>query len=100
MEPSSAATSIEPYRQHLKEQLDRLSNFTCEVTIERFTRSSPRAKFQPSDRVRLEVSYVGGREFFRWPGGELFAEEDVTRLVAGTISNGDFAQHAKALLIQ
>lgn len=82
---------IESLKRKVLDDLAHLPNYTCTETIERWTRRERARNFDQLDRCRLEVGYVGGKELFGWPGGEQLAEEDVTRMVAGTVSNGDFA---------
>lgn len=44
-----------------------------------------------SDRIRIEVAFVGGRELFGWPGVGRFEDKDLDALVGGTIGTGAFA---------
>jgi hypothetical protein len=83
--------SIDHIRKAVIAQTARLPNYTCTETIDRSTKKPNVSLFQPIDRVRLEVAVIGGREVFGWPGGEKIAEDDITRLVTGFISSGDFA---------
>ncbi|MDP8981437.1 MAG: hypothetical protein M3O35_12705 [Acidobacteriota bacterium] len=71
--------------------LERLPNYTCTQTIERSIRRAPTRRFEMLDTVRLEVALVEGKEMFGWPGAKRIDETDITKLVAGTIGNGDFA---------
>ena len=71
--------------------LERLPNYTCAQTIERSQRRAPTRRFEMLDTVRLEVALVEGKEVFGWPGAKRIDESDITKLVGGTIGNGDFA---------
>jgi len=51
------------------------------------------------DTVRLEVALVEGKEMFGWPGAKRIDESDITKLVSGTIGNGDFALMARNLFL-
>ncbi len=84
-------------RESVLENLRRLPNYTCGQTIERSYRSVATHLFENVDRIRLEVGYIDGREMFGWPGGEKLAEEDLNRLVGGTVTNGEFALATRAL---
>lgn len=76
----------------MSENLSRLPNYTCVQTIERSRRSTEGNKFQPRDRVRLEVAFVSGRELFSWPGARNFEDKDIADMVSGgAIGNGNFA---------
>jgi hypothetical protein len=78
-------------RVKVKENLERLPNYTCVETIERAARRKPTDKFTISDNIRLEVAYVAGKELFGWPGAEKIDEPDIRKFVRGAIGNGDFA---------
>ena len=77
------------------ENLQRMPNYTCTQTIERSRRSGAAMPFDLSDRLRLEVALVDGRELFSWPGEGNFEEKGIGEIVGGTISNGNFALHQK-----
>jgi len=86
-------------RIRMAEDLSRLPNYTCLQTIERSRRRPAGRKFDPLDRVRLEVALVEGKEVFGWPGGDKIAESEITNLVSGTIGNGDFALFLKSIFL-
>ena len=88
---------ISRVRIRMAENLTRLPNYTCLQTIERSRRKPGGARFEPVDRVRLEVALVEGKEVFGWPGGDKIAESEITNLVGGTIGNGDFALFLKSI---
>ncbi len=72
------------------ENLKRLPNYTCTQTIVRsFRRRS--SKLQRLDTVRLEIAYIEGQELYGWPGSGRIDQSKITKLVDGTIGNGDFA---------
>ncbi|HEV2687628.1 MAG TPA: hypothetical protein VGV35_03710 [Bryobacteraceae bacterium] len=74
------------------QNLDRLPDYTCSETIERFRRVKPGGKIERLDTIRLEVAYVGGRELFGWPGSNKIDEPEIKKFVGrGTSGNGDFA---------
>jgi hypothetical protein len=79
--------------------LARLPNYTCTQTIERSTRRAPARRFEMLDTVRLEVALVEGKEMFGWPGAKRIDESDITKLVGGTIGNGDFALMVRNLFL-
>src|ERR1700694_3900221 len=83
----------------MADNLARLPNYTCTETIERSTRRAPSRRFEMLDTVRLEVALVEGNEMFGWPGAKRIDESDITKLVSGTIGNGDFALMARNLFL-
>jgi Arc/MetJ family transcription regulator len=83
----------------MADNLARLPNYTCTQTIERSTRRAPTRRFELLDTVRLEVALVEGKEMYGWPGAKRIDESDITKLVSGTIGNGDFALMARNLFL-
>ena len=78
--------------------LSQVPNYTCLQTIERSQRPSPKQKFQPLDKVRLEVALVGGKELYSWPGAGRFEEKGLDSFLGGgTTSTGDYALHARSV---
>jgi len=78
-------------KSKVAENLRRLPNYTCTQTIVRSLRRKPAARLQRLDTVRLEIAYVGGKELYGWPGSGKIDQSQITKLVGGTIGNGDFA---------
>src|ERR1700730_18633788 len=83
------------------ENLERLPNYTCTQTIERYRRRGKARKFEPLDTLRLEVALVEGKELFSWPGAGKFEEKGIGEIVGGggAIGNGSFALHAKSIFL-
>ncbi|MGH9626786.1 MAG: hypothetical protein ACRD7E_00255, partial [Bryobacteraceae bacterium] len=94
---SAPPASLDRIRERVQAQSVQLPNYICTETIDRSTRKPKATGFQPIDRVRLEVAVAGGREIFGWPDGEKIAEDDITRLVTGFMSSGDFASQVRNL---
>src|SRR5260370_27026734 len=89
---SSAADApalVSRIREHMREYIAHLPDYTCRITLERFKRSKVRAPFELSDRLRLEVAYTGGQELYSWPGADRF-EAGIEDLLPGhgMVSNG------------
>ncbi len=80
---------------------DKLPNITCTLTTERSRRESTRRKFEIIDNLRLEVGLIDGKELYAWPGSKRFDDRDLVDMVSreGTIGSGDFAIHAKSILL-
>ncbi len=90
--------SVPLLKQKLLAELAALPNYTCTQTIERSYKPAHKRRFEPTDRIRIEVAVIGGREVFGWPGGGTFKESDITDLVPGFIGSGDFSNQARGLL--
>src|SRR5579871_6457249 len=91
---------ITRFREKVRSDMARVLNYTCLETVERFHRDMPAHVFKPVDTVRLEVSVVGGKELFAWPGSRQFDDREVTAVVSGgAIGSGIFGTFAKNLFI-
>src|ERR1700684_4372399 len=84
-------------RSHMRDELSRVTNYTCLETTARFHaehagRSKAQSKLQPLDMVRLEVAYTNHREWFGSPGDRNFSEDNPVAFIgSGMIGNGFFA---------
>ncbi len=101
---SSAADApalVTRIREHMREYIAHLPDYTCRITLERFKRPRARAPFDLSDRLRLEVAYTGGQELYSWPGGARF-EAGIEDLLPGhgMVSNGSYALHVRNLFLR
>jgi hypothetical protein len=75
-------------------------NYTCLETIDR-TKRAHTSEFLPIDKIRLEVSVVGGKEMFARPGARSFDNRDVTSLVpGGLIGSGMFSSLTRTLFVK
>lgn len=84
----------------MREYLGRLPDYTCRITIERLQRRSASAAFELNDRLRLEVAYSQGREFYAWPADDRFENGIEDLLPArGLVSNGSYALHVRKLFL-
>jgi hypothetical protein len=97
-QPQDLLTRI---REHMREYVSQLPDYTCRVTIERSTRRSGRSEFALTDRLRLEVAYTGGNELYAWPGSASF-ERTIEELLPahGMVSNGSYALHMRTLFLR
>jgi len=88
------------FKEKVRQDMATIPNYTCLETIQRARREPHSHAFKPADTVRLEVSSVGGKELFAWPGSWQFQDDEVTALVtSGTIGTGMFATFAQNLLV-
>jgi hypothetical protein len=92
--------SLSRIREHMREYLARLPDYTCRVTVERAQRSGSRAQYSVLDRLRLEIAYAGGHEYYAWPGDSRF-ESTIDELLPdrGLVSEGSWALHMRKLFL-
>lgn len=91
---------IERIKIRAAENLAAQPNYTCHETIERSTRQPSAGTFRLRDTIQLEVALIQGRELFSRRGAEHFEDAKITDLVTeGTIANGNFALHARAVFL-
>jgi len=85
-------------RDHMREYLARLPDYTCRISIERSARRNSRSTFAVIDRLRLETAYANAHEYYAWPGDDRF-ESDIAELLSGRgmVSEGSFALHMRKL---
>jgi len=87
-------------KYHMARILAEQPDYTCLQTIIRSRRQAPSKRYRLEDTVRLEVALVGGKEMFSWPGSREFEVSDLRQLLpTGTVSNGEFALHARAVFL-
>jgi hypothetical protein len=97
-------------RARMADNLRRLPNYTCLMTVERSAMAppNPEVDFRPGgrprslthqDTIRLEVAEVGGKEFFGWPGTALVDERIQDFVPDGLFANGDFAGVANMVFL-
>jgi len=95
-DPQAPPVSLVSIRARMVENLQRLPDYTCLQTIERWRRAQPKKPLRFVDRVRLEVGLVNGNEVFSWPGESSFEDASIEDIVpGGAIGNGDFGLAAK-----
>ena len=98
---ADAPSLVSRIREHMREYVAHLPDYTCRITLERFKRVKARAPFERSDRWRLEVAYTGGQELYSWPGDDRF-EAGIEDLLPGhgMVSNGSYALHVRNLFLR
>ena len=98
---SPAVIRLARTKAHMKEELAKLPNYTCLETVARFHRGpSAKAKFEPLDRVSLEIVSVDGREWYGAPGDRSLSVDDPSSFTAsGMMGNGFFAITVQNLFV-
>jgi hypothetical protein len=88
------------FKQHIRRILAQVPNYTCLQTIERSVLDRHQTVFKPVDVVLLEVSEVGEKELFAWPGAHRFDERDLSSFASGGLmGNGIFALLARSVFV-
>jgi len=89
------------FKNKVRQDMTGVPNYTCLETIERTRRTPPLRDFLPLDKIRIEVSSVGGKEMFARPGARSFDNQSVTSLVPdGLIGSGMFVSLARNLFVE
>ncbi len=95
----SEAELVQQITAHMRDNVQRLPNYTCTETIERTT-TSPDGEIQQENTVRLEVALIGDDELFAWPGTTKFRDSGLDDLVAsGAFGTGAFGLYTKILFL-
>ncbi len=82
----------------MQQNMAKLPNYTCDVSIERVWRTAPGKPWRPLDHVQLSLTVVNGQELYGRPSGGLMRHEDPSKLIAGgPMTTGEFAELAEAL---
>jgi hypothetical protein len=91
---------LERFFSRIKNDLERLPDYVCTQSIERFGRPESERAWEKIDALRFEVALVAGRELYGLPGGRRFQDRPLAELARrGTIGTGQFALLAKHLFL-
>lgn len=91
-----------PAREAMRQALRKLENFSCIQNITRTEIPPARARRSGTtrDRVRLQVTHIGDKEFYGFPG-EMRAVTDPRLLVkSGLIGTGSFLGYARSIFVR
>ena len=87
-------------RDHHREELAHLPDYTCTETIRRFRKGAgPKDVLKPFDTVRLEVLFAEGHELYASPGTRRFSTDPSQFIGSGLIGTGIFATWLRSLFI-
>ena len=85
------ARLISRIREHLREEMSHLPNYTCLQTITRFRKPGANHELAPFDQVRLEVVYDERKEWYGAPGDRNFTLDNPVGFIGGgMIGTGAF----------
>jgi hypothetical protein len=85
-------------KQKVTGDLTKLPDHLCTATIEQ-SRIGIDGEPADTNRIRLDVGYLRGKQIFGWPGGASLSEFNVSRLVPGLVTDGDLVALGRLLLL-
>jgi len=88
-------------KRQARAEFERLPDFACIETINRFQMRPNTSVFKPVDTIRLEVAFVGNQELVAPPGGTVgFQDIDLRRFTyGGVMGTGVFSAVARNLFV-
>ncbi len=91
-------------REHVRAQMTELSNCTCFQTSDRYgiqgSQLAKKHRIESSERLTLEIAYIGGKELFAWPGSGSFESRSVSEMVGGGLTDtGGFSLFARSIFV-
>ncbi len=90
------AEVLNKFLSRVRRDLERLPDFVCTQTVERFSRADSLDTWRKSDTLHFEVAVVGSRELYARPGERKFDSRPLAEMVGrGTIGTGQFSNLAK-----
>jgi len=79
-------------KHHLKDNFERIPNYVCQETVERFRNSPGRGRTVKLDHLQFDVAQVEHKELFAWPGSHGFEDRDLSSYVSsGILGTGAFS---------
>jgi hypothetical protein len=85
-------------RAKAADRLARIPNYTCLETIERRWHEGECRACLVSERVRLEVATIEGKDQFTWPGASQSDDRDLNAVLGrGLLQRGEFSEFPRAL---
>jgi hypothetical protein len=88
------------FLQRMKGDLERLPDFVCLQSIERFSRVGAEKPWEKIDSLRFEVALVGSQELYALPGERQFRGRPLAEFAGrGSISTGQLALLAKHVFL-
>lgn len=92
--------SLSKIKRQTKAELERLPNYACQETVNRFRRAPNAPSFKPVDTLHLEVAFIGGKEMFAPAGAAQFQDVDLSAFaLEGAIGTGAFSVTARNLFV-
>ncbi|HYW44945.1 MAG TPA: hypothetical protein VE959_18940 [Bryobacteraceae bacterium] len=86
-------------KRHARSNFERLPNYSCFQTVERFDKGPRDSAFRLLDTLHLEVAFVGGKELYAQAGGHFDAESPSDIVSTGAFGTGAFTSTARNLFV-
>jgi hypothetical protein len=88
-------------KDHMRDELRRLPDYTCLQTTERFRRERPQHDLLRLDTLLLEILNSGNKELYGAPGAQVFEADSPSSFAgAGMSGTGVFALFAHNLFVE
>ena len=92
--------SLSKIKRQAKAELERIPNYACLETVNRFQTGRDGQVFKPLDTLRIEVAFIGGKELFAPEGGKQFEDVELSAFVSsGSLGTGTFTTLARNLFV-
>src|ERR1035438_2658369 len=79
-------------KNHLKENFERIPNYVCQESVERFERRPGQAQARKVDSLHFEVARVEDKELLALPGASEFEDKGVSAYMStGVLGTGEFS---------
>jgi hypothetical protein len=86
-------------KRHNKPNFERLPDYACALTVERFDKAPQSSAFRPMDVLRLEVAVVEGKELYAREGRGFENSEPAAFISSGSFGTGTFSTIARNLFV-
>ena len=91
---------LDEFLPRMRAELQRLPDFVCTHSVERFTRAAADKPWERIDAVRYEVAMVGDQELYGLPGTHKLESRPPAQLAGrGSISTGQLGLFARHLFL-
>jgi hypothetical protein len=100
LDPADIANLLSRINAAVRDNIRKLPDYTCTMTIDRYQGPVQHTNLQQLDRIRLEVAMMGDRELYAWPGSRHFEERAIQDLVPrGSIGTGEFGLFMQSIFL-
>ncbi|MCC6263263.1 MAG: hypothetical protein IT169_06770 [Bryobacterales bacterium] len=86
-------------RDAMRTRIKQLGDYTCIQNITRFEKAQGAEQERPLDTIRMQVTALGGRESYSWPGSANASGHPSDLLRTGLLGTGAFQGFIRALFV-
>ena len=87
-------------KNHLKENFERIPNYVCQESVERFERRPGQAQARKVDSLHFEVARVEDKELLALPGASEFEDKGLSAYMSsGVLGTGEFSTLPLSLFV-